>query len=156
MLETDIQGPEHSPFRIIPHLGQIPEKAVESPNREEGRVFQQYESRARLANNSQERGVIVLADETTSVAGGTDALAGYSCADDINPSPPRSGVESNDIVPYWESGQDSVPLALQQDAPAIGLNLDSTYGGMSEKHSAEHTPSGPSEEVEFSESGRKV
>jgi hypothetical protein len=64
-------------------------------------------------------------------------LARETPAHDIDFSPPRSSVESGDIIPDWELWQDSVPLPLQQDFPAIRFNLDSTDWGMSKKDAAE-------------------
>jgi hypothetical protein len=64
-------------------------------------------------------------------------LAREPPAHDINEPAPWPAIEGSNIVPDWELGQDSIPLSLEQDFPAVRFNLDSTYAGMAEKHSAE-------------------
>jgi hypothetical protein len=56
---------------------------------------------------------------------------------DIDLSSPRSAVKGGDIIPYWELGQYSVSLTLEENLSAVRFNLDSTDCGMSEKVTAE-------------------
>jgi hypothetical protein len=78
--------------------------------------------------------------DSGSCSGVTDVLAGEPAADDIDKPSPRLPVKGFNIVPDWEPWQDSVALPLEQDLSAIRFNLDSTYAGMSEKHSAKDSP----------------
>jgi hypothetical protein len=48
--------PQHSPFRIVPQRGQVPENSVESPRSEEWGVFHEHESGSNLANDPGELG----------------------------------------------------------------------------------------------------
>jgi hypothetical protein len=48
-------------------------------------------------------------------------------------------IECSDVSPDGELWQDAVPLPLEQALLAVRVNLDSTYGGMSEKDAAEDT-----------------
>jgi len=82
-------------------------------------------------------------------------LAWKSGAYDINSTLPGNSVECSHIVPDWESWQDSVALSLQQDFSAVGVNLDSTDAGMSEKHAAEHSSASAAEQMQFSHGSRK-
>jgi hypothetical protein len=88
--------------------------------------------------------------ESGAIAGGTDAFAWKSSADDIGDSTPWLAVERGNVVPDWESRQDSVSLPLQQGLAAILVNLDSTDAGMSEKDAAEQTAATAGKQVEFS------
>jgi hypothetical protein len=65
--------------------------------------------------------------------------AGESSTHDVNFSFPRFPIKGANVIPDWESGQDSVSLPLKQYGSGVRFNLDSTNAGMSEKHSAEDT-----------------
>jgi hypothetical protein len=70
-------------------------------------------------------------------ASNCDVLTREPAANDIDKSAPWLSIEGSDIIPDREPGQDVVPLTGKQDLSAVRLNFDSTYAGMSEKHSAE-------------------
>jgi len=70
-------------------------------------------------------------------SGRADVGAWEPPAQEVNFSGPRLAVEGSDIIPDWESGQDAVPLTLQENFSAVRFNFDSTDAGMSEKDSAE-------------------
>ena len=79
----------------------------------------------------------MLSFDSCSFPGNADVDAGKSARDDINSPSPRLSVKGFNVIPDWEPGQDSIPLSLQQDFPAVGVEFNSAYGGMSEKDSAE-------------------
>jgi len=74
-------------------------------------------------------------------------LTREATADDIDPASPRPPVKGSDVIPDWEPRQDAVPLPLQQDPAAIGVDFDSAHAGMPEKHSAEDSSPRSSKKV---------
>jgi hypothetical protein len=78
-----------------------------------------------------------LFGESTPETGAGDKLAGDTGVEHVNESAPWLPIEGSHVIPDGELGQDSVALALQEDLPAVRLNLDSTYSGMSEKDATE-------------------
>lgn len=140
---------EHIPLRIVPRLGQVPENTSKPSSSEHWGVFHEHVARSHLANNPDH-----FAPEPASASvdsnpfpGGADVLAGEPTTDNLDAAGPGSSVKSSDVVPDGESGQDAVPLPLQQDGSAVGFNLDSTDTGMAEKHSAEDSSPAPSKKV---------
>jgi len=78
-----------------------------------------------------------------------DILARKSSGDEIDPSSPRDTVESSDIIPDGEPGQESVPLSLEQDTPRVFFQFNGADWDMAEKESAEDSSPGSGEEVQF-------
>lgn len=70
-------------------------------------------------------------------AGDADAFARESAGDEINAAAPGFSVEGGDVVPDGEAREDAVALSLEQNLAAVGIEFDSTDGGMAEKDSAE-------------------
>jgi len=85
----------------------------------------------------------------------TKSLAWEPGAYNIDFSSPGLPVKCPNIIPDWESWQDSITLPLQQDFSPVFSNLDSTDAGMSEKHSAEDAAACAGEQMEFSHGSRK-
>jgi hypothetical protein len=59
-------------------------------------------------------------------------LAWESPSDNVNSTSPGFAVEGLDVIPDWESWEDAVSLALQQDSPWVFFEFNSTNWGMSE------------------------
>jgi hypothetical protein len=93
---------KHTPFRIVPAFGQLPENDVESSNKESADVFHEDDCRSYLANDASElepeAGSVALNDSFAS-AGNADVLAGKSANDAIHASTPRLTVERSNIRP---------------------------------------------------------
>ena len=74
------------PFRVIPARGQVSEYNAKPPTKQSWHVLHEYESRSKLANDSEEllpqSGP--LAFDSCTLGGVADVLAGESPADEIN------------------------------------------------------------------------
>lgn len=142
---------QHTPFRIEPQRGQIPENSSKPSNSEEWGVFHEDEAGSHFANDPGEFGpeAGTLTFDSRPSAGGADVLAGEAPGDEVNSSTPGLPVEGSHIVPDWEPGQDAVPLSLEQDTPRVFLQLNGADWHMAAKESAEDSSACASEEVEF-------
>jgi hypothetical protein len=136
---SGVDSSQHTPLRIIPHRGQVPENSSKPARSEHWGVFHEHEARSHFANQPSHLSPqsASLSVNACAFAGCADVLTWESTTHNVNNSAPWFPVEGSDIVPDGESWKDSVSLALQQDSPAVRFNLDSTNAGMSEKHSAE-------------------
>jgi hypothetical protein len=143
---------QHTPLRIIPHRGQVPENASKPARSEHWRVFHEHEFWSNFANHSGHvpPKSASCAVDACAFPGGGNVLAREPSAHDVNPSAPRGCGKCGDVVPNWESWQDSVPLSLEQDASAIGFNFHSANCGVAEDNSAKDSASRPGEQMEFS------
>jgi len=128
-----------SPFRIEPHRGQVSENLSKSPSNKRWRVLHEDESGSYFTNDPghlhpESR---PFSFDSFAFAGDADVLAGKAPAHHIHSASPRPGVESKDVIPDGEAREDPVTLALEQDASAAGVDLDSADAGMSQKVAAE-------------------
>jgi len=130
---------QHSPFCIIPHFGQVSENSSKPARSEHWGVLHEDVAGSYFANDSghvtpHARPIPV---DSCAFSGCTDVLTWESPADDIDAATPRFPVEGLHVVPDWEAGQASVPLAGEKALAGVLVPFDSAYAGMSEKHSAE-------------------
>lgn len=93
---------KHTPFRIVPAFGQLPENGVESSNKQSADVFHEHDSRSYLANDASELipepGSVAL-DDSLAAAGDGDVLTRESANDAIHCSTPRATVEGFNVRP---------------------------------------------------------
>lgn len=145
MRRPGVGSSQHAPSRIEPHRGQVSENTSKPPRSKNWAVLHEDEARSYLANDprhlSPEAGV--LAVDACASAGGTDVRARESAADHVNGAPPGVPVEGADVVPDREAGELSVALAGQENAPAVGIKLDSTDGAPSKETPAQDASSCP-------------
>jgi hypothetical protein len=125
-----VGSPQHTPARIEPQRGQVSENASEPASSESWGVLHERVPWSYLANDASELRPEpgALAVETGTLAGGTDVLAREAAADDIDVPTPGPAVEGADVVPDRERLEQSVALAGEQHASAVGINLDSADG----------------------------
>jgi len=136
---ANVAGSEHSPFRIIPHLGQVSKDSSKPSNNQIWRIFHEDVSGFHFANDSCHFSPQSAPgpSDARALAGAADVLAWESPADDINPPSPRLAVEGSHVVPDWEAWQHSIPLPLQEHLAAVGLDFNGANRVMSEKDAAE-------------------
>lgn len=79
-------------------------------------------------------------------------MAREASADNIDSAFPRLAVKCLDIVPDWESRQDSVSLSGKQYAPRVVCPFDGANRSPSQQMASEDTSSSPCEQGEFSHS----
>jgi hypothetical protein len=130
---------QHSPSSIIPHFGQVSENSSKPPKSEHWRVFHEREAGLYLANDPSHLGPqsTSLAFDSRAISCCADVLAWETAANNVHPSSPGLSVEGSHVIPDREPWKDSIPLSLKQDAAGVRFDLDSTYGAMSAKDSAE-------------------
>jgi len=119
---------QHSPSRIVPHRGQVPENSSEPPRSEHWRVFHEHVSRSHLANDT---GHLLpkpasRSADTGSAPGATDVLARESAGDNVDEPSPWSAVELSDISKDGKPGKTPVLLPCRQNLLAILIDLDGT------------------------------
>ena len=148
---ANVDRPQHSPFRIIPHRGQVPENTSKPSRSEHWGVFHEDESWSNFANDpshlSPHSGASAVDPGTLSGCG--DVLAWESSRDDIHASSPWSPVEGLDIIPDREWSQDSVVLSLHEDGSRVGHPLDRTDCAPPEKVTAENSASSAAEKCQL-------
>jgi hypothetical protein len=134
---------QHSPFRIIPHLGQVSNHSSKPARSEHWRVLHEHESRFHLANDSGHfrPEPASLSGDTGPISGDADVLAWKSTSDNVDQPSPRLPVKGPHIVPDWERLKDSVALSCEQDAPGIGSKLNSADGAPPKELSAQDASS---------------
>ena len=136
---------QHSPARIVPQRGQVPENSAKPPNSEHWRVLHEHVSRSYLTHDAGHFSPEPrpFSFDAGSLSGTGDVLARESARDDIHESSPGSPVEGLDIVPDWEEGEQSIPLSLEEDLLAVGLKLNGTDGAPSEELASENPSTSP-------------
>jgi hypothetical protein len=143
---TGVNRPQHTPFRIVPHRGQVPENSSESPRSEHWGVFHEDETGSNLANDPSkfrpEAGAFSFDSGTLSCC--ADVLAGESPTDNEFPRyTPCSGEdastggvvfpEGSNIVPNGKDWKKPVKLSLQKNSSGIVFDFNSTDGSVSEQ-----------------------
>lgn len=137
---------EHSPARIIPHCGQVPENSSKPARSEHWGVLHEDVSRSNLANDSGE-----LAPESGScpvesgtLSGARYVLARESARDDERmadaaklPDDAAHGVvalrECPHVIPNWERIKASVVLPGRNDGASVSVELDGADGAPPEE-----------------------
>jgi len=139
MRRTGVASPEHSPFRIIPHRGQVAENTSKPPRSEHWGVLHEDESRSYLANDprhlSPEAGAGAI--NPGAVARRADVLTREASRHHVNTASPRSSVKRSHVIPDRKRGQASVVLTGNENARGVGVALDGTYSAPSEEMAPE-------------------
>jgi hypothetical protein len=135
MRSADVVSSQHIPARIKPERGQVTEDDSEAARSEHWGVLHEHVGGSNLANDASE-----VAPEPTALAldagaapGARDVLAREPAADDVDVSAPGRAGEGADVIPDGERVELSVSLTREQDAPAVGINLDSADGAPSKE-----------------------
>jgi hypothetical protein len=133
---------EHSPPRIIPHRGQIPENSVESSASKEGGVFHKDVPRSHLANDSRHvrPHSASLSVDSSALAGCADVLAGKPARNHVNNSAPGLSVECSRVIPNGERLKASVILSRHEDVSWVLGIFNGADGSPSEQFAAENSP----------------
>jgi hypothetical protein len=139
-LDGGIVCAQHSPSRIIPQRGQVPENNAEPPRSENWRVFHERVSRSNLANDaghfSPQSGA--LSGDSGAFAGCADVLARESSRNHVNNASPWPSVKGANIIPNREGRQKSVILSGDKYACCVGVSFDGAHGSPVEQVAAEY------------------
>jgi hypothetical protein len=132
---SGMERAEHSPFRIEPHAGQIPENAVEASPSESWGVLHEDVSWLHLANDTGhlEPEPASGAVEPLAGAGDADVLAREAARNDVNNATPCASVEGTNIIPYGERWQVLFILPLHESSCAECVDLHGAYTSPSEQ-----------------------
>src|SRR5690606_35568758 len=110
---SDVSSSQHSPFCIIPHLGQVPKNTSKPSSSERWGVLHEDAARSYFANGSPhlapQSGAFAV--DSLSLSSNADVLARKASRYHINNSSPRFSVKGCDVVPDWEWIETSVILS---------------------------------------------
>lgn len=136
---------QHTPPRIVPHRGQVPENSPQSPGNKHWGIFHEDEARSHFANDTRhfslESGPCAV--DSGAFSGCTDVLAGKAPSDDVDVSSPWLAVECGDVVPDGEGVKDAVSLSGEEDSPGIGIDFNSASGAPSKEEPSQDASSSP-------------
>ena len=125
MRGADVVRSEHTPLRIEPEGGKVPEHGVESQGKVPWHVLEEDQRRRGLFDDpSDVRPEVARVVGTTSVPGDAERLAGVAGRDEIHASAPRAAVEGREIVPYNRAIQGRVFHPGHEDGRGEGFPLD--------------------------------
>ena len=145
---------EHSPFRIVPHRGQVPENLSKSPRSEYWAVLHKRVSRSYFANDP--RHVLphsaAFPCDARSLSGAADVLARKASRYHVNKAAPRSSVKGLNVIPNRERREKALILSGGKYSSGVGFPFDCTDGFPSKQFSAKDAATGPREESQFSKS----
>jgi hypothetical protein len=131
---------QHSPSRIIPHRGQVPENSVEPSLSKERGVFHEDVEGSNVANDSCH--VVphsaALSVDSSALSGTTNILARESSRNHVNTASPWSSVKGSHVIPNRERRENAVILSGDKYACGVGLPLNATDGLPSEQFAAEY------------------
>ena len=143
---------EHSPFRIVPHRGQVPENNVKSPRSEYWTVLHEHVSGSYLANDP--RHVFPhpgsLPGDACAFPGCANVLAWEAPRYHVNKAAPWLSVKGLNVIPNRERREKAFILSGGKYSSGIGLPLDCTDAFPSEDLSAKDATSCACEERHFS------
>jgi hypothetical protein len=140
VVRANVGRTEHSPFRIEPEFGQVPENSSKSPSSEHWRVLHVDALRSNLANDpghlKPEPASRTI--QAVSAAGDTDVLAGKAARYHVNNSSPRGSVKGADVRPNREKREASIGLSLRQNGCAVGITFNCAHGSPPEEVATEN------------------
>ena len=152
MARSHITRSEHSPFRIVPQRGQVPENNVKSPRSEYWAVFHEDVARSYFANDP--RHVLphsaALSGDACALPGCADVLAREASRYHVNKSAPWSSVKGLNVIPNRERREKAFILSGGKYSSGVGFPLDCTDAFPSEELSSKDAASGSCEERHFS------
>lgn len=138
---TELARAKHSPFRIVPHVGQVPENALQPPPNESIDVLHKHASREKLANDScklkpkSTPGIC----EPIAWPSNADSLAGEPACKDVN----AEEVSCSDFSDVEET-LDAWPM-LGEDALTEWIDFDLPRARHSRSFEAKVNPSDSAE-----------
>lgn len=149
---ADVGRAEHTPLRIEPHAGKVFENDVEPSRSEMRAVFDEDKFRRNLRDDSRELAPEprLLAGESTAITSARDVLTRESTADDVDEPAPRLAVKSDNVIPDRKPREDAIALSGEQHAAAVGINLDSADGHVSEEQPAQDAATATGKKCELS------
>jgi len=115
---SDFASGKYVPCTIVPEGGKVANDDVKPPVADLGRVLDEDEGRPNLFDDAghvmPQAGTFTVESEAFATASEVRHVgAGESSTDDIDAASPRFAVEGPHVVPYRESGEDSVSLPLE-------------------------------------------
>jgi len=135
---------EHSPFRVIPEVGQVADDLLESVAGMSSDVFENNESWSALSDDPgdvrPEVARVVLPGATT---GDAERLAWITRSDEIHDSTPRASVEGGEVRPDRRAIQQRVLHPGHEDGRSVGVPLDVAHADHSELAQPEVEPADP-------------
>jgi hypothetical protein len=138
-----MESAEHSPPRIIPHLGQVSDHSSKPSRSEHCGVFHKHAARSHLANDtrhfSPQPGTLTV--DAGTLSRGADVLAREAASDDIHHSTPRLSVEGSNVIPDGEGFKASIVLAGDEDVAGVLVEFDGTHGCPAKELAAENAAS---------------
>ena len=143
MRRTDVPSSKYPDPSHIPHA----DKSLDDFGQPLGATFRtvirEHKRTPHFVNNSQH-----LKDQARTRSGKSctftrcaDVLARKSSRYDVNHPAPRSPVEGSDVVPDWEQGQQTVPLASEEHLSGVRLDFHGAGGAPSEQGASENSAS---------------
>lgn len=115
-------------------------------------VFQEDVARSYFANHPKGiRPEVTFVGVAQSLSCDTPGLTRESCGDEINVSTPALPVKGPHIVPDGEGWEEAVPLPLDEDPLAVGVDLDGTHGAVAEDESRKEASAAAGKEVQFTQ-----
>jgi hypothetical protein len=139
-MSTGMVCSEHSPSRIIPHLGKVFENNVESSCSEQRTVFDENKSWFHFTNNPRHvlPQAAFLSLDSGPGPGCADVLTGKPARYHVNNSSPRFSVKGLNVIPNRESRENAFILSGDKNACGVGLPLNSADGAPAEEFAAEY------------------
>jgi hypothetical protein len=134
---------EHSPFCIVPHLGQVSENSLKPPKSEHWAVFHECEWWSYFAKYS-----VHFFPQTTSLSVksvcfccvcAANILARKPTRNHVNNSSPLFSVKCSHIIPNRERFEASVVLPCDKYIAGVFVELDCANRSPSEQFSAEYS-----------------
>ena len=143
---------EHSPFRIVPQRGQVPENNVKSPRSEYWAVLHEDVARSYFANDP--RHVLPhsrsFAGDACTFSGCADVLARKASRYHVNKAAPWSSVKGLNVIPYWERREKAFILSGGKYSSWVGFPLNCTDAFPSKELASKDATSCACEERHFS------
>ena len=130
---------EHTPLRIVPHRGQVPENDVETSPGEEGAVLHEDSSGLHFTDDPRHLGpqTGAGAGDACAVASRGNVLARESARHHVNTASPWSSVKGSHVIPDRERRDAPVVLASHENACGVGVALNGADGAPTEQVPAE-------------------
>jgi hypothetical protein len=152
--ESDAGSFEHTPARIEPQRGQVPENDAESAASESCAVFHEHVAGSNFTHDSRhfspEAGS--LAFDAGAFPGRADVLAREASRNHVNNSRPRSSVKAAHVRPNRERFDASIVLPLRQKLCAVGITLNCADASPAEQVASENSSTSAREKSQLIQS----
>jgi len=131
---------QHSPFRIVPHRGQVAEYGSKPPPSKRWGVLHEHVAGSYCANDPShfrpKPGS--FASDSCALAGDADVLAGKAARYHVNTASPRPSVKGANVIPNRERREKAVILSGGKYAGAVGVDFDGADGSPPEQDASEY------------------